>query len=108
VERVSSGEFDAGAVSQKVMEAMAEDGSLDRETVRIFWSSPGYSHCCFTSQSSLDPTLAAEIEAAFLSVTDADPVGKSVLEGEACDHFVPGTDVGWELIEKAALAEGLI
>ena len=108
VERVSSGEFDAGAVSQKVMESMAEDGSLDRDAVRIFWSSPGYSHCCFTSQSSLDPKLAAEIEAAFLSVTDADPVGKSVLEGEACDHFVPGTDVGWELIEKAALAEGLI
>ena len=108
VERVSSGEFDAGAVSQKMMEAMAEDGSLDRDAVRIFWSSPGYSHCCFTSQSNLDSALAAEIEAAFLSVTDEDPVGKSVLEGEDCDHFVPGTDVGWEMIEKAAEAEGLI
>ncbi len=108
VERVSSGEFDAGAVSQKVMEAMAEDGSLDRDGVRIFWSSPGYSHCCFTSQSDLDPKLAADIKAAFLSVTDEDPVGKAVLEGEDCDHFVPGTDIGWELIEKAAEAEGLI
>ena len=108
VERVSSGEFDAGAVSQKVMEAMAEDGSLDRDGVRIFWSSPGYSHCCFTSQSDLDPKLAADIKAAFLSVTDEDPVGKAVLEGEDCDHFVPGADIGWELIEKAAEAEGLI
>jgi hypothetical protein len=56
----------------------------------------------------LDPTLAAEIESAFLSVTADDPVGKAVLEGEACDRFVPGTDIGWELIEKAAEAEGLI
>ena len=108
VERVSSGEFDAGAVSQRVLETMAEDGTLARDAVRIFWSSPGYSHCCFTSQRDLDPALAAEIESAFLSVTADDPVGKAVLEGEACDRFVPGTDIGWELIEKAAEAEGLI
>ena len=108
VERVSSGEFDAGAVSQRIMETMAKDGTLPRDDVRIFWSSPGYSHCCFTSQRDLDPSLAAEIESAFLSVTAEDPVGKSVLDGESCDHFVPGLQEGWELIEKAAEAEGLI
>jgi len=52
--------------------------------------------------------LASEREAAFLSVTADDPVGKMVLEGEACDRFVPGNDIGWELVEKAAEAEGLI
>jgi len=108
IERVTSGEFDAGAVSQRVMETMAEDGTLPRDAVRIFWSSPGYSHCCFTSQSDLDPKLAADIESAFLSVTADDPVGKAVLEGEACDIFVRGVDVGWEMIEKAAEAEGLL
>ncbi|MBU18279.1 MAG: phosphate/phosphite/phosphonate ABC transporter substrate-binding protein [SAR202 cluster bacterium] len=108
VERVSSREFDAGAVSGRVMETMAEDGTLPRDAVRIFWSSPGYSHCCFTSQSDLDPKLAADIESAFLSVTADDPVGKAVLEGEACDNFVRGVDVGWECIEKAAEAEGLL
>ncbi len=108
VERVSSGEFDAGAVSQRAMETMAEDGALPRDDIRIFWSSPGYSHCCFVSQHDLDPALAADIESAFLSVTAEDPVGKVVLDGEACDHFVPGMEAGWELIEKAALAEGLI
>lgn len=108
VERVTSGEFDAGAVSQRVMETMAQDGTLPREDVRIFWSSPGYSHCCFTSKKDLDPALASEIESALLSVTSDDPVGRQVLEGEACDHFVPGNDDGWDLIEKAAEAEGLI
>ena len=108
VERVNSGEFDAGAVSQRVMETMAKDGTLPREDVRIFWSSPGYSHCCFTSKKDMDPNVASEIESALLSVTADDPVGKMVLEGEACDHFVPGNDIGWELVEKAAEAEGLI
>ncbi|MDA1129684.1 MAG: PhnD/SsuA/transferrin family substrate-binding protein [Chloroflexi bacterium] len=108
VERVHSGEFDAGAVSQKTLESLASDGSLPRDDIRIFWSSPGYNHCCFTSQRNLDPELVAKIESAFISVTADDPVGRSVLDGEGCDHFVPGMEEGWELIEKAALAEGLI
>ena len=108
VERVASGEFDAGAVSQRAMESMAEDGSLPREQVRIFWSSPPYSHCCFTARRELEPSLAQEIEAAFLSVTGADEVERAVLKGEACNSFVPGINTGWELIEAAAVSEGLV
>ena len=108
VERVASGEFDAGSVSQRTMEAMAEDGSLPREQVRIFFSSPPYSHCCFTAQRELEPALAKEIEAAFLSVTGSDSVEEAVLKGEACNSFVPGIEVGWDLIEAAAVAEGLV
>ena len=91
-----------------MMESMAEDGSLELDRVRIFWTIPGYSHCCFTSQSKLSPKLAAKLEAAFLSVIYEDPIGKLVLEGEDCDHLLQGTDTGWALIEKAAEAEGLI
>jgi phosphonate transport system substrate-binding protein len=108
VERVVSGEFDAGSVSQRTMETMADEGSLPRDQVRIFYSSPSYSHCCFTAQSNLEPSLAQEIEAAFLSVTGSDEVEEAVLKGEACSSFVPGIQDGWELIEEAALAEGLV
>ena len=108
MERVSSGEFDAGAVSQRTMETMADDGSLPRDRVRIFWSSPPYSHCCFTAQRQMDPDLAEEIEAAFVSVTGSDEVERAVLQGEACESFVPGADSGWELIEAAAESEGLV
>ena len=108
VERVVSGEYDAGSVSQRTMETMAEDGSLPREQVRIFYSSPPYSHCCFTAQRDIEPSLAQEIEAAFLSVTGSDDVEQAVLKGEACSSFVPGIQHGWELIEAAAISEGLV
>jgi phosphate/phosphite/phosphonate ABC transporter binding protein len=108
VERVVSGEFDAGSVSQRTMENMAEDGSLPRNQVRIFYSSPPFSHCCFTANRGLDPVLAQEIEAAFLSVTGSDGVEEAVLKGEACNSFVPGIETGWDLIEEAAIAEGLV
>ena len=108
VERVGSGEFDAGAVSQRTMDLMAEDGSLSRHPVRVFWDSPVYSHCCFTAQRGMDQELASQIEAVFLSITGSDEVERAVLEGESCSSFVEGVEVGWEIIEDAAVAEGLV
>ena len=108
VERVASGDFDAGAVSQQTMETMAAEGSLPREQVRIFSSSPGYSHCCFTAHQDMESGLAQAIEAAFLSVTGSDEVEQAVLRGEDCGGFVPGIDYGWEMIEAAAVSEGLV
>ena len=107
VQRVSSGEFDAGAVSGKTLETMTEDGDPAAAAVRAFWSSAPYSHCCFTAQRGLDPALGREIESAFLSISGSDEVEQAVLRGEACDAFVPGISHGWELVEAAAVAEGL-
>ncbi len=45
IERVRSGEYDAGAVGNRTLDQMAESGELPEGDVRIFWSSPGYSHC---------------------------------------------------------------
>ena len=108
VERVGSGEFDAGAVSKRTLDLMAEDGSLSGHPVRVFWSSPAYSHCCFTAQGNMEPQLVDQIEAAFIAITGSDDVEKVVLEGEGCDGFVPGIQEGWEIIEEAAVAEGLV
>ena len=108
VERVASGEFDAGSVSQRTMENMAEDSTLPRDQVRIFYSSQPYSHCCFTARTGLEPSLAQEIEAAFLSVTGSDEVDQAVLKGEPCNSFVPGIQDGWDLVEAKAVTEGLV
>ncbi len=108
VKRVGSGEFDAGAVSRRTMNLMDEDGSLSIYPVRVFWTSPAYSHCCFTAQRDMQPELARRIQAAFLSISGSDEVERAVLIGEACDSFVPGVEHGWEIIEDAAVAEGLV
>jgi phosphonate transport system substrate-binding protein len=108
VERVLKGEYDAGAVSQRTLEVMEGEGALKPGDVRVFWSSPGYSHCCFTAQGDMDERLAQEITQALLSLDYSDPVGKSVLDGEGCSAFVPGIAEGWGLLEKVAEKEGLV
>ena len=108
IERVRSGEYDAGSVAQRTLQALSENGTLQQDTVRTFWTSPGYSHCCFTAQREMDPNVSREIEQAFLSVNYSDPLGKEVLDAEGCKYFVAGITEGWEMLNKAAEEEGLI
>jgi ABC-type phosphate/phosphonate transport system substrate-binding protein len=102
VERVGRHEYDAGAVSGRTIEALPADRTLAPEGFRIIWSSPGYSHCCFTAHSDMDPVLVEKITQTFVAIDGQDPAGKAVLEGEGCNAFVPGITTGWETLEKAA------
>ena len=108
IERVRSGEYDAGSVAQRTLQTLSENGTLQQDSVRTFWTSPGYSHCCFTAQREMDPNVSREIEQVFLSVDYSDPLGKEVLDAEGCKSFVPGISEGWEMLTKAAEEEGLI
>lgn len=108
VELVQKGEYDAGAVSRTTIEKMEEDGSLAPGSIRIFWTSPGYSHCCFTAQSDVDRELSQKITQAFVSMDYDDPLGKRAMDAEGCKAFLPGITEGWETLEQVALEEGLI
>lgn len=108
VERVLSGEYDAGAVSSITLEKMVAAGALAPNSLRIFWSSPGYSHCCFTAQSDTDPELSRQITRAFVSMDYNDPLGKTAMDAEGCKAFLPGIIEGWEVLESVAQSEGLI
>ena len=100
--------YDAGAISARAFDTLSERHGIDTAQLRVFWSSPGYSHCCFTARPELDAEEAAKVTDALVSVDDTDDAGRAVLKAEACDRLLPGIDDGWELVEAAALAEGLI
>jgi len=108
IARVLSGDYDAGSVAQRTLRAMSEDGSLPQDTLRNFWTSPGYSHCCFTAQRDMNSDEYRKVEQALLSVNYGDPLGKTILDAEACKAFVPGIDAGWEALEQAAVEQGLV
>jgi hypothetical protein len=81
VERVGRQEYDAGAVSQRTMEVLQAEGTAAPDGLRIIWSSPGYSHCCFTAHSDMDPVLTQKITQTFVAIDARDPAGKAVLAG---------------------------
>lgn len=108
IERVQSGEYDAGAVSKRSLQALTERGAVTGDSFRVFWSSPGYSHCCFTARGDMEPEVYRKVAEAFTSVDGNDPAGKAVLDAEGCSALVPGIGEGWEILEKAAAEEGLV
>jgi ABC-type phosphate/phosphonate transport system substrate-binding protein len=108
VERVRRHEYDAGAVSGRTIETLRADGTLGPEGFHIIWSSPGYSHCCFTAHSDMDAALIEKITRTFVAIDAQDPAGKAVLAGEGCNAFVPGITTGWETLEKAAGQAGIL
>jgi ABC-type phosphate/phosphonate transport system substrate-binding protein len=108
VDRIVSGEYDAGAVSRTALARLHEAGLVAPESVRVFWTSPGYSHCCFTAHSDTDRALSRQITQAFVSMAYDDPLGKTALEAEGCKAFVPGVTAGWEVLEMVAEEEGLL
>jgi phosphonate transport system substrate-binding protein len=101
VDLVLKGAYDAGAVSRRTLEVLSEQGQPMRGTIRAFWSSPGYSHCCFTAHRELDAGLAQQLTDAFITMQYQDPLGKEVLDAEGCKAFVPGITTGWEALESA-------
>ena len=100
--------YDAGAVSARTLDTLTERHGIPTDDIKVFWHSPGYSHCCFTARPEIDPAEAAKVTAALVSVDDSDETGRAVLKAEACDRLLPGIQDGWELVEAAAIAEGLI
>ena len=50
----------------------------------------------------MNTALYQQVAEAFLKVGPKDPVGKAVLDAEACQSFVAGTPEGWAMLEQAA------
>ena len=108
VDLVATGAYDAGAISGNSLAILRARGRFPDAHVRVFWQSPSYSHCCFTAQRCIDDALAQKITAAFVAMRYDDPEHRQVLELEHCQAFVPGTTEGFDTLEQAAEAEGLI
>ena len=68
VDLVASGEYDAGAISGLTLRTLRAQGRFPDDRLRVFWSSPSYSHCCFTAQRGIDDAFADKITAAFVAM----------------------------------------
>jgi ABC-type phosphate/phosphonate transport system substrate-binding protein len=104
VELVRTGAYDAGAVSHRTFDSLTAPGQPLQDTLRVVWTSPGYSHCCFTAHRDVAAEVAQQLTDAFLALHYTDPLGKEVLDAEGCQAFVPGITTGWEALARALSA----
>jgi len=88
VRAVSEGSADAGAIGKPTWDAFVAAGSIDPHTLRIFWTSHGYSHCNFTARAALRASLAERFTKAIQAMDHNDPKSKQIMTMEGLSRWV--------------------
>jgi phosphonate transport system substrate-binding protein len=108
VAAVAGGKVDAGVVNISVWEKLVADGKVDKNAVRVFYTTPGYYDYNWTVRSDMNPALRQKLTDAFLSLDSKDPKGKEILDLQRATRFIPSKAENYAAIEKAAQNAGLL
>jgi phosphonate transport system substrate-binding protein len=108
VAAVSGGKVDAGALNISVWEKLLAQGKIDRNLLRVFYTTPGYYDYNWTVRADMDPALRKKLTDAFLALNANDAQGKEVLDLQRATRFIPTKVENYDQIEKAARNAGLL
>jgi len=105
---VAGGKVQAGALNISVWEKMVAEKRVDPQTVRVFYTTPGYYDYNWTVRKDLDPAVRQKLVDAFLALDRNDPQGKAILELQRATRFIPTKAENYAAIEAAARNAGLL
>lgn len=108
VAAVSGGKVDAGVLNISVWEKLVAQNKVDRNTVRVFYTTPGYFDYNWTVRSDMDPAVRKKLADAFLALNPNDAQGKEILDLQRATRFIPTKAENYDQIEKAARNAGLL
>jgi phosphonate transport system substrate-binding protein len=102
VRAVMEGSADAGAIGKATWDAHVANGSVDPRSLRVFWTSHGYSHCNFTARARLAASLAERFTKAIEAMDYNDPEWKQIMNLEGLTRWMPGSTLGYDELEREA------
>jgi phosphonate transport system substrate-binding protein len=108
VAAVAGGKVDAGALNISVWEKLLAEGKINPNTVRVFYTTPGYYDYNWTVRSDMNPAVRKKLTDAFLALNKSDPQGKEILDLQRATRFIPAKAENYASIEKAAQNAGLL
>lgn len=105
---VAGGKVQAGALNIAVWRKMVAEKRVDPNTVRVFYTTPGYYDYNWTVRKDLDPALRGKLVDAFLALDRNDSQGKAILALQSATRFIPTKAENYAAIEAAARNAGLL
>jgi phosphonate transport system substrate-binding protein len=108
VAAVAGGKVDAGALNISVWEKLVGQGKVDRNAVRVFYTTPAYFDYNWSVRTDMNPALRKKLTDAFLALDRNDPQGKEILELQRATRFIPTKPENYVSIERAATQAGLL
>lgn len=105
---VAKGKVDAGALNENVFHKMVKQGLLDKNDIKIIWTTPGYVDYNWTVRSDLDREIVTKIAKAFLDLNKTKPRDKEILELLHAEGYILAYDDDFQKIREAAWDAGLM
>ena len=105
---VAGGQVDAGALNIKVWEKLVEEGRVDTDKLRVFYTTPEYHDYNWTIRPSLPVDTRAKIIEAFTALDPEKKSDKAILDLQRATRFVPTKASNYEGIKRAAQAAELL
>jgi phosphonate transport system substrate-binding protein len=102
VRAVMEDSADAGSIGKATWDVFVATGSIDPSTLRVFWTSHGYSHCNFTARVGLAASLAERFTKAIEVMDYNDPRWKWIMNLEGLTRWMPGSTEGYDELEHEA------
>jgi len=102
VAAVAGGKVDAGALNISVWEKLIEQKKVDTNTVRVFYTTPGYYDYNWSVSSSMPAAMQKKITDAFLALDPSKPADKEILDLQRATRFIPTKAANYTAIEAAA------
>ena len=102
VAAVAGGKVDAGALNISVWEKLVEAKKVDTNTVRVFYTTPGYYDYNWSVSSSMPAAMQKKITDAFLALDPSKPADKEILDLQRATRFIPTKASNYTAIEAAA------
>ena len=100
VHAVLSGEAAAGALGKSTWDHMQTIGKTAE--LKVIWTSPPSSPCCFTALPDLTSEFAALFVATLMKMDYKNPAHRIILDMEGLTRWVHGEKEGYDLVFKAA------
>lgn len=98
---LAEGRAHAGTVGDATWIKLVEAGQVNTKQVKAVWTSPIFSHCCFTALGTIDPGMAKAFTETLLKMDYNNPKHRHAMDLEGCKAWLPGRKEGYECTFEA-------
>lgn len=105
---VANGKVAAGAMDETVFQKLMDKGTITKEQVRVFYTTPPFFDYVWVARKGLDPKLQQKLANAYLSLSERRAEDKALLELLRGKKFVRAKAKDYDVLEQAARDAGLL
>lgn len=96
---VTEGKVSAGSANAEIINRMLSDGRINKNSIRILWTSPPYPDYVWTVQANISDETKNKIRDAFLSLSQNNPEHSKILKDVGAKYFLPATHENFVTLE---------